>query len=439
MQLGKLKFHVSMIRETIIYFFSGLLLIYSLLPEIGLRRVNCVTPITGGSLACVSHFPIELLLWALIILMIVWDLISKRELELYFDKWKTLWPVVPVIMLALISTAWSIAPLVTLERSVILVSVTITAVFLAFRNDLFKLIDLLAVYFSLIMAISILLIFKFPSVGTMDFQPYYGAWRGTFWHRNYLGSFMSFASVVFLFNLFFRQRKTWPRFIFNLAGFVASIGLVFGSRSGAGILTLALLIALVLLIFIWTRLKSHLKKWHYIVFSIVCLGLIIVVLTNLDFVFGLVGRNTSLTGRIPLWNLLFKNFISDRLFLGHGYGAIWVFEPFRVGLQTQLSWGYPVLIGDNGLIDILLHLGLIGAVMVVFILGYASFVSGKFAFHEKSGMAFFPLISIIFVLVSNVSLSMLIELEFFTWALLIMIILACSRPVSPSPIGEIEK
>jgi exopolysaccharide production protein ExoQ len=431
MSIQKLKFAPSMIRKTFIYLFSGLLVIYRLLPEIGLRRLNCVSPITGNALACVGNFPIELLLWSLTILLIVWELISKKELGSYIEKWKTLWPVIPFILLALVSTMWSAAPLFSLERSIILISVSIAAVFIAYRNDLIKLVDLLGIYLGLIMAVCFFLISQNPPVGTMDFQPYNGAWRGIFWHRNYLGSYMSFASVVYLFNLFFREKKTWASTLFNFAGLAASIGLVFGSRSGAGILTLVLLLAFAILVFVWTRLKSRLKKWHYIVFGIVCIGLIIFVVTNLDFIFGLVGRNTSLTGRLPLWDYLYKNFISDRLFLGHGYGAIWVFEQFRVGLQTHLSWGYPVLIGDNGLIDIMLHLGLAGAFLMVLILGYALILSGKFAFHKKTGMAFFPLISLIFVLVSNISLSMLIELEFFTWSLLIMLILISSKPDSP--------
>lgn len=416
-----------MVRSTFIYLLPGVLLIYRLLPGIGLRRVNCTTPISAKSLVCVGNFPIELLLWSLTILLIFWDLISKKELPSFIQRWKLLWLVIPFILLALASTAWSIAPQFTLERSILLVYVTITAVYLAFKNDLFNLVDLLAAYFGLIIAFCFFLILQNPSVGTMDFQPYYGAWRGIFWHRNYMGSFMAFASVIYLFNLFFRKKKTNASFIFKLVGFAASIGLVLGSRSGAGILTLVLLVGVTLLIFLWTLVKSRLKKWHYIVFGIVCLLLIILVFTNLDFVFGLVGRNTSLTGRLPLWEYLNKTYISDHLILGYGYGAIWAFEPFRVGLQTHLSWGYPVLIGDNGLIDILLHLGFAGALLIILILGYAFFISGKYAICEKNGMAFFPLISSVFVLVSNISLSMLVELEFFTWALLIIIIVVCGK------------
>lgn len=439
MSLRKLKFTASMIRTTLIFFFTGWLLIFRLLPITVIRGSNCISPITGVNLICFNNSISELIFWGLTIFLIIWELAAKKEFGEYIRRWKSLWPIVLLILLTFISSTWSIAPYISFSQSIILLSASIASVFVVFKKDINKCVFLLTIYSASVIALCYLLFFLLPYYGIMAEKPYYGAWRGIFWHRNYLGSFMAFASVVFLFNLFFRERKSWASIILNLAGLAASIGLVFGSRSGAGILTLVLLIALAFLVFIWTRIKSRLKIWHYIVFGIVCLALILLVFTNLDFIFGLVGRNTSLTGRIPLWDILFKQYIKDHLWFGHGYGAIWTFEQFRVGLQNHLSWGYPVVIGDNGLIDILLHLGLTGAVLVVFILGYAFWFSVKYALHKKTGMAFFPLISIIFVLVSNISLSMLIELEFFTWSLLIMSILACAKPKSLITNQEIEK
>jgi O-antigen ligase len=107
------------------------------------------------------------------------------------------------------------------------------------------------------------------------------------------------------------------------------------------------------------------------------------------------------------------------LFFGHGYGAIWSFSDFRLGLQAELGWGYPVLIGDNGLVDILLHLGIIGAGIMVFIILFSLVKAVKSAFTHKSLLSFFPLIAIVYIIVCNISLSLLIELEYLTWALLI--------------------
>jgi exopolysaccharide production protein ExoQ len=439
MSLRKLKFTASMIRTTLIFFFTGWLLIFRLLPITVIRGSNCISPITGANLTCLDNSTFELISWGLVILLIIWELAVKKEFNEYFRRWKSLWPIVPLILLTVISSTWSIAPHISFYQSSILLAASIASVFLVFKKDLYGFVYLLTIYFALVIALCYLLVFLLPYYGIMEAKPYYGAWRGIFWHRNYLGSFMAFASFVYLFNLFFRKRKTRVSFFLNLGGLAAAIGLVAGSRSGAGILTLVLLMALAGLIFIWTLLRSRLKKWHYLVFSIFCTAMIILVLTNLDFVFGLVGRNTSLTGRLPLWDYLFKQYISNHLWFGHGYGAIWTFEQFRVGLQNYLGWGYPVVIGDNGLIDILLHLGLTGSILMIFILGYTLWISIKYALHEKTGIAFFPLISIIFVLVSNISLSMLIELEFFTWSLLIMILLICSKPKFPSSIREIEK
>lgn len=433
------KFNVSMVRTILIYLLFGWLIILRLLPISVLRGANCITPITGVNLTCTDNSLVEIDLWGILILLILWELTAKKEWKGYFSAWKKLWVLLPFLALALISTSWSAAPMVTLERCVILVFSSLAAVFVLFNKDLHSSLNLLGIYFGVLIVFCYLLVFLLPSMGTMDFKPYYGAWRGIFWHRNYLGSFMTLAAVVYLFNLLFPSKRQFHLAVLNGIGFIASVGLVFGSHSGAGILTLALLIGISFLIFVWTKIRVYLKNWHYIALVIVSLVSLVLVFTNLDFIFGLVGRNTSLTGRIPLWKLIYEEFISKRLFFGFGYGAFWTFEPVRVGLQNQLSWGYPVLIGDNGLMDIQIHLGLAGSLLMLLIIGYALFSTGNFAGKNKTGLSFFPLIGIIFIVMSNVSLSMLIELEFLNWSLLIMFIMLSLGIQKAVPAHQIEK
>jgi exopolysaccharide production protein ExoQ len=416
-----------MIRKTIIFGLSGFLMIFWLLQTAGLRGVECLSEIYKKPVTCIGNADFELLLWGVTVILIGWDLLIKKQFGVFINSWKHIWIMIPFLVLALISTGWSIAPLVSLERSIILLAATISAVYISSQMEINGWADLLAVFFAFIIIVSYLLIFILPEVGRMLFKPYNGAWCGVFWHRNYLGSFMALASTVYLFRIFFMANGEKRQYLNNGLWMVASVGLVFGSRSAAGILTLLLLFSLITLIFIWTKIRTYLKVRHYVIFGLSVVALSIIVFTNLDFVFGLVNRNTSLTGRIPLWEYLYQQYISNRLVFGHGYGAFWTFEQVRVGVKSYLSWGYPVLIGDNGLIDIVLHLGLLGVLFIVSIISYAFFITGKFALTERNGMAFFPLICIVFIVMSNISLSMIVELEYFVWALLIFSFINCAN------------
>lgn len=416
MALCKTSITGSRFRKGFIYALLTILIIFWSLQPIGLRPANCLSTPGERPATCTWKITAELPAWMLLIFLIVWDATKSGQWRQSIKTWKRLWPVGLLLLLALLSITWSAVPLLTLERSLVLIAATFTILYVLQNKRPEEINDLLAVFFALLIAASYILIFLMPATGRMLNKPYDGAWCGVFWHRNYLGSFMAFGSTVYLFRLLFLSGKGKLAALFSGAGIAASAGLVVGSHSGAGILTLAVLTGLTLVIFLWTKIKRYMKPRHYYVAGVVAVILVVAVLTNLDFAFGLVNRNTSLTGRVPLWQLLYQEYVSKQLLFGNGLNAIWAFESVRTGLQTALGWGYPVLIGDNGIIDILLHLGVVGAIVMIAIICFAFYYSGKYAISLKTGISFMPLVGMVFVVMSNISLSMLLELEFFVWA-----------------------
>ena len=80
-------------------------------------------------------------------------------------------------------------------------------------------------------------------------------------------------------------------------------------------------------------------------------------------VFALVGRDSSLTGRLPLWQEVFKE-IAKRPLLGYGYSGFWVAE----SKEVQYLWlkvGWPAPSAHDGYLDIVLQIGLIGLVLYI--------------------------------------------------------------------------
>jgi exopolysaccharide production protein ExoQ len=90
--------------------------------------------------------------------------------------------------------------------------------------------------------------------------------------------------------------------------------------------------------------------------------------TSAEDVVALVGRDLTLTGRTEIWGLSLDA-VMQRPLLGYGYGAFWheqgPIESARIA--ALLYW--PVPNAHNGVLDVALELGAVGAVLAVAILG----------------------------------------------------------------------
>jgi O-antigen ligase len=159
---------------------------------------------------------------------------------------------------------------------------------------------------------------------------------------------------------------------------------------------------------------------HYYAFiGLVVVGLILFSF-NPGFFFGLVGRTSNLTGRIPLWQDLFSNFYMTKPWLGYGYGALWMQESFRVLMQTRHNWPYPVYFADNGFFDILLNLGVFG--LGLFLAMYFKAVNGciRAIIASPSWEYFFLFFLLLYATLGNLAYSFLLEVDQFVWMLLVL-------------------
>lgn len=69
---------------------------------------------------------------------------------------------------------------------------------------------------------------------------------------------------------------------------------------------------------------------------------------------------SSLTGRLPLWEKLIQDYVSESVLIGHGYGAFWTSDHIDQ-LSRSLYWA----VGGthSTYVDLLLHVGVIGAAL----------------------------------------------------------------------------
>jgi O-antigen ligase len=358
----------------------------------------------------------EYLVWGLFLVLFIVELYWSRAFISLLHWCQRVWPVFVFILWAIVSIAWSPVFEVSLSRVLIFIVCSLAAIYFGSRSELGEFVTFLAWAFALVSLASLLAAWIWPEYGVSSFWFYHGAWTGIFWHRNYLGVFMVIAmtlDAVKLFNwksLSAAEKILWP------ACFVLSAFLLVKSKSATGLLSAVAVMGTFILLALWLRFQKKLKKIHYIAILAVLLSILTLAMFNLDKIFALVGRNTSLTGRVPMWQYLFQNVIALHPLQGYGFDAIWHLTGFRSALGERVAWGTQVLIGDNGLIDIWLNLGLVGVILMCGLLVLALINSVKYFLRERTMLASWPFLLLVFTLIANISLSLMLQSELFVWS-----------------------
>jgi O-antigen ligase len=246
-----------------------------------------------------------------------------------------------------------------------------------------------------------------------------------------MGPIMAFGNLVFLFNIFSSRKKILP-LLGNILFYLLSGLLVFLSKCATAMILMVILNLGFFLALAWVKWKRHIRKSHYIAGAIISVLLIILIILNLNFIFSLMGRDSTLTGRYPLWSYLIHTGWTNHPILGSGFGATWETNNFRDTAAIAIKWGLPPLVSDNGYIDMFLDLGLVGLVLSISMILLCLFRVIRHAFIEQTLNSFFPVLLMVFVVIVNLDLSFFLNLEFFTWFLMIFALFS----TTPLQVGD---
>jgi O-antigen ligase len=298
---------------------------------------------------------------------------------------------------------------------------TLIAAYFGMRLNPQRMMEALFWFGAVLLILSIGLVYSAPPTGTMYWAPFTGAWRGVFWHRNHLGSLAALLNIVYLIRLALAFRERNPNGILDGVLYVVSLVVLFFTRSATGYILFFVLHGSLLVVWLWLQISHRLTRMHYL--SILGLGVLagILVLANLDFVFGLFGRDATMTGRTNLWSHLL-DLAGRRPWLGHGFGAYWTFFSSREEIRLLAGWHSQPLIGDNGLLDVYLHLGVVGVVSFVSVLVLVTVRSFRYALNQKALEGFFPLLVMVYAFFANITFSLFAETEVFIWFLIVAVL-----------------
>ena len=369
---------------------------------------------------------IEILLWALAGGGVLYLLRREGQLDEFLAMWRRNWPLVLFVLLAFISLFWSMGPVATLFRSLELSFATLIAAYFGMRLNPQRMMEALFWFGAVLLILSVALVYSAPPTGTMYWAPFNGAWRGIFWHRNHLGSLTALLSIVYLIrvSLAFRDRNS--KGVMDAVFYAISLVVLVFTRSATGYILFFVLHGSLLIVWLWLQISHRLTRVHYL--SILGVGGLAVVLTlaNLDLVFGLFGRDASMTGRTGLWSNLI-DIAGRRPWLGHGFGAFWTFDANREEIRRLVGWTSQPLIGDNGLLDIYLHLGLVGVILFVSVLVLVTVRAFRYAVEQKTLAGFFPLLVMVYAFFANITFSLFAETEVFIWFLIVVVLFMTTR------------
>ena len=133
-----------------------------------------------------------------------------------------------------------------------------------------------------------------------------------------MGLIATFINILFLINVIYmlQTKENQKKLFFWGFLYFFSLLFVYQSDSVAAYLTTIFLHGLMLLALFLLKFWKKLHRSHYLIFLVILIFASIILFSNLDFFFGIFNRNTTLTGRMPMWTFLFeKHLLSGSIVL----------------------------------------------------------------------------------------------------------------------------
>lgn len=328
-------------------------------------------------------------------------------------------PLALLVAYVVASVCWSDHPGIALRRASQIVGVMIIA--LAFArlaqsgSDLHRrLLGPVVTFTCAGIAITLLL----PGFG-IDHD---GALRAFTTHKNTWGAFSALACITVALALGRRESK---HRCLLLLGLVICLSSLVASRSVTSIVAVTIVLAGWLF---WYGTFNAGSVGKVVIAVFVCIGLISIHAYLLatgelpfqsvtDATYSLLERNRSLTGREYLWQLMETEILRHPWF-GLGYGSFWQGTTGSSRwIVDRLNWGPPSQ-AHNGYLDILNELGLVGLLLLGFVI--VRHVINLILIHSRGGreVAWFHGAILLTVLLTNWTETSLLRTTHLLWIVL---------------------
>jgi exopolysaccharide production protein ExoQ len=255
----------------------------------------------------------------------------------------------------LFSSVWSIDPQITVREAILYLFVVVGAIGIATDLKVDEYMDLLALMAFLAGLASLVLLVVFPA----DALGGEGDFRGVFSQKNTLGRAMAMGALASLHGLRAEKRRRLRRVVFLVL--VTMVALKSGSATSClTIFAFCVSDAVIALVG-----RGGIARILGVGLIVAALPIGVSTAIFPDSILEIIGKDPTLTGRTEIWALVIPD-IYQKLWFGWGYLAFWSStNPAAIEIGDLLHLQLPQ--AHNGLLEMLLGVGLVGTVFVIFL------------------------------------------------------------------------
>jgi len=331
---------------------------------------------------------------------------------------------IALVAVAALSWFWSVSPDQTSRRIFALIFTTLGGAVLAARYSWARLAEALGACFAILAIVCLFTGLFVPSIGRMaDIFP--GSWRGVWEEKNAFGDNMAMGAAICAAAALLNPRRAG--FWWGVA--LLSFLLVIMSTSKTSLISVVLAAGALGLVWAVRRgpAAGVAATWAAVA-GLMLIGAVVFFAS--DVIFGILGKDATLTGRTQIWAAIMRQ-IDQRPWLGFGYAAIWDEAPGQWG---PLAWivhdaGFRPRHAHNAWLEQWLAIGVPGLAAWACLFGQTLVANVVALYRDKGAYLALPFF-VVFALTSLTE-SIAVQYNDMRWVLFVALAVKLALPDPP--------
>lgn len=349
-------------------------------------------------------------------------------------RWKGFFTIVgrePILLAFLLwssmSALWSEDVAFSVRRAIALLVASYLGAHFVLRFSQFAIMRILGLNFAIVSYLNLIWIFFFPQFSgpargqTADNVVGFDArLTGIYDNANTLGRVTALGAFTML-----AAAKLDRRYrVVYVTGFASGVlSLLFSQSQTSFVVTI--LTSLLLVGFLIFRARKQLFGAVFVSVVGATVLSVVAVLANLELITGALGRDITLSGRVPLWGFLFDE-LQRRPIFGFGYAGYWNgWGSPSHELWNLIPWRPPH--GHQQYIDVMLTTGVIGLVLFTALVVRTFIRSTRYIRDIKGSFGLWPLVFMCFFQLNTMTEAGLIGRDIVWFLMVAVVVLVSTR------------